>query len=311
MTAARARHVEDHGRPAGETGLFCDLHVHSTASDGTTAPQDLPDLARASQLAAIALTDHDTTDGLADCAAAAERIGLAFVPGIEISADPGPSPSSPATSPIRRGTLHILGLFVAANDAQLKQIQKRMRAARNSRNPAIVEKLNQLGVAIDYEEVLELARAEGTQIIGRPHIADVLTRRGYANSVQNAFSRYLCQGAPAYVRRDRLPAAHAIDAIHHAGGLAVMAHPVQLVRGDGFQLEQHIRRLKDIGLDGIETLHSDHTPDEVESFEDLATRYGLVTSGGSDFHGSRKSVALGSQQVPLAVYERLQEKRRA
>jgi len=309
MTAQHAQEAGEGAGSPGASGWFCDLHVHSTASDGTTLPQDLPKLARAAGLAAMALTDHDTTDGLPACAAAAARIGLTFVPGIEISADPGPPPGRPATSPMRLGTLHILGLFVAAGDAKLRQIRQRMRAARNSRNPAIVEKLNALGVGIDYAEVLDLARAEGTQIIGRPHIAEVLMRRGYADSVTDAFARYLRQGAPAYVRRDRLAANDAIDAIHHAGGLAVMAHPVQLVAGDRDQLEQHVRRLKDSGLDGIETRHSDHTPQEVDFFEDLAKRYGLGTSGGSDFHGSRKSVALGSQRVPFTVFEGLVERR--
>ncbi len=280
--------------------------MHSTASDGTTPPQDLATLAKAAGVAAIALTDHDTTEGLPACAEACARQKIAFVPGIEVSADPGPPPGEPADSPIRRGTLHILGLFVRHDDPLLLAVRERMREARDSRNPAIVGKLNELGVSIRYEEVTTLAATQGTQIIGRPHIAQVLVEKGYVKSVQDAFARYLRQGAPAYVRRDRLPADEAIDAIHHAGGLAIMAHPVQLGAADPDDLEHRVIRLKELGLDGIETRHSDHTANLVARFEALAAKLNLLTTGGSDFHGSRKPVELGSQRVPMAVYERLQ-----
>ncbi|MAE65712.1 MAG: hypothetical protein CMJ18_15695 [Phycisphaeraceae bacterium] len=287
--------------------MYCDLHTHSTASDGTTAPSDLAALAATCSLGAIALTDHDTTDGLDLCAEACRTAHVRFVPGIEISADPGPPPGADPDSPVRRGTLHILGLFVRGDDPHLGAVQQRMRAARDCRNPAIIDKLVELGVTIEYEEVLELARIEGTAILGRPHIAQVLVRKGYVKSVQDAFHRYLGQGAAAYVRRDRLPAAEAIEAVHHAGGLAVLAHPVQLGCRDEQQLTHAVRRLTDLGLDGVETRHSDHTRADTLRFEDLASRFDLLTSGGSDFHGSRKPVELGSQKVPFEVYERLAE----
>ena len=285
--------------------MFCDLHLHSTASDGTVGPADLPRLAVAAGLGAIALTDHDTTEGLPVCAAACRKARIDFAPGIEISADPGPPPDADPDSPVRRGTLHILGLFVRHDATKLHEVRDRMRAARDSRNPAIIARLNDLRIRIDYEEVVELARGQGTQIIGRPHIAQVLIGKGYAKSVQDAFTRYLRQGGPAYVRRDCLAAAEAIDAIHDAGGLAVLAHPVQLQITDPGRLEHFVRHLKDLGLDGIETRHSGHGPSDVERFEILADRYRLLTSGGSDFHGTRKPVELGSQRVPMEIYHRL------
>lgn len=283
---------------------FVDLHCHCTASDGTVSPDDLPTLAKSLDLTAIALTDHDTTRGLPACAAACKRVGIDFVPGIEISADPGPRIDTDGVER-RRGTLHILGLFVKHDDPELAKISERMREARNSRNPAMVEKLQQLGVRISYKEVEELALSEGTQIIGRPHIAQVLVAKSYAKSISDAFTKYLKFGAPAFIRRDYLAPTEAIDAIHHAGGLAILAHPVQLVMPNADELEHAVKRLTDMGLDGIETRHSDHTPALVAHYEKLAQRFNLLTSGGSDFHGTRKTVKLGSQKVPRQVYEQL------
>jgi predicted metal-dependent phosphoesterase TrpH len=280
--------------------------MHSTASDGTIAPEDLPAAAQRAGLEAMALTDHDTTAGVPGCAAAAAALGIAFVPGIEISADPGPPPGGRDDQP-RRGTLHMLGLFVRHDAPELLDVERRMKAARDSRNPAIVERLAALGVRISYEEVLALSRDQGTHIIGRPHIAQVLVSKGYVKSVQDAFARYIGQGQPAYVRRDRMPAADAIAAIHAAGGLAIMAHPVQLGRPDPDDLEYAVKRLLAWGLDGIEIHHSDHTPALVRQYRQLADRLGLLVSGGSDFHGERKPVALGSQNVPIDVYHRLHQ----
>ena len=212
-----------------------------------------------------------------------------------------------AADPPRRGTLHILGLFVRHDDPRLADVHDRMRAARDSRNPAIVERLNELGVPIHYAEVQQIADEQGTRIIGRPHIAAVLMRKGVVKTVRDAFRTYIGQGAPAYVRRDRLPADQAIDAIHHAGGLAVLAHPIQLGLREPGGLEQFLARLKALGLDGIETHHSDHDAAQVRRYTDLARQFDLMPSGGSDFHGARKAVQLGSQNVPLDFYERLRK----
>jgi len=278
--------------------LYCDLHIHSTASDGTSAPDELPALARRAGLSAMALTDHDTTAGLPACAAACAAAKIDFVPGIELSADP--SSVNGRTEP--RGTLHILGLFIRHDDAQLQRVQQRLVKAREDRNPQIITNLNKLGVRMTYEEVVDEAQGH---IVGRPHIAAVLLRKGYVKSIQDAFARYIGEGAAAYARKDRLRADDAIAAIHNAGGLAILAHPVQLRCASADELAHVVRKLKDIGLDGIETRHCDHRPGDVEQLERLAGQLGLLTSGGSDFHGSRKAIELGSQKVPVTVYEAL------
>lgn len=292
--------------------MFCDLHTHSTASDGTIPPAQLAHLARSAGLGAIALTDHDTTEGLAECEAACAKTGIAFVPGIEISADPdiesaGKSSDNDSSSAERRGTLHILGLFVRHGDAKLQEIHHRMREARDSRNPAIVSKLRALGVDIEYDEVCALADTQGTKIIGRPHIAQLLAAKGYVKTIQAAFTRYIGQGGPAYVRRDRLPAVKAIEAIHHADGLAILAHPVQLGLSAHGALEHFVARLRQCGLDGIETHHSDHDPSLIRQYTALAEQFEMLTSGGSDFHGSRKSVGLGCMPVRMSIYETLRQ----
>ncbi|MEX2215403.1 MAG: PHP domain-containing protein [Phycisphaeraceae bacterium] len=286
--------------------MFCDLHMHSTASDGTDPPGALGALASAAGLSAIALTDHDTTAGVAAAEKGCRAAGVAFAAGIEISADPAfakPPKSDPAQE--TSGTLHILGLFVRPDDEQLAAISRQMEQARNQRNPMVIDRLNAIGVRIDYSEVEALAAEEGTAIIGRPHIAQVLLMKGYVKSIQDAFTRYIGIKGAAYVRRDRLHPHDAINAIHHAGGLAVMAHPVQLRYADEDELTYIVRRMIDFGLDAIEARHSDHTPAQVQQFEKLAAREKIMTSGGSDYHGTRKTVAMGGQNVPFDVYERL------
>lgn len=272
--------------------MFIDLHMHSTASDGTDAPAELARIAAELGLSAIALTDHDTTAGLSECAAACEREGITFVPGIELSCERGQE----------RGTLHMLGYFVDPASEPLQRIAAEQIEARDTRNPQIIERLNRLGVDITLEDVRQQA---GDGVIGRPHIAAVLMSRGYAKSMQDAFNRYIGYGAPAYVRKDRLPAGRAIDAVHAAGGLAVLAHPVQLKAADAADLQQVITDLIKLGLDGIEVWHSDHTPADVEQFRRLAERFELLMTGGSDYHGRRKDVAMGSQRVPGSVLEEL------
>jgi len=290
---------------------FCDLHMHSTASDGTDPPGALGALAEQAGVSVIALTDHDTTSGLLACAEGCAAAGVEFVPGIEISADPGPVMTDDfqdgMSGVIRRGTLHLLGLFVRDDDPELARISRQMKAARDSRNPAIVARLQSLGLDIAYEEVESLAAKQGTVIIGRPHIGQVMVDKGLVTDMREAFSQFIGQGGSAYVRRDHLDPRIAIEAIHHAGGLAVLAHPVQLHFENDHQLEQIIERLCGLGLDGIESRHSDHRDAHVVQFESLADKLGLMTTGGSDYHGSRKQVKLGQCRVPYAVYQRLRK----
>jgi 3',5'-nucleoside bisphosphate phosphatase len=286
--------------------MFCDLHMHSTASDGTNTPAELAALAKSEGLGAIALTDHDTTAGLVECEAACKKAGVAFAPGIELSAEAAAVRAAPESDP-RLGTLHILGLFVRHDDPKLLDIHHRLLQARQDRNPQIVRNLQGLGVRIDYDEVLELAGSTGTAVVGRPHIAQVLVKKGYVKSVQDAFARYIGEGKAAYVRKDTLDPRDAIDAIHAAGGLAILAHPIQLRYRDDDELDYMVTKLKDAGLDGVEIRHSDHTAALTEQYQKLAERLGLLVSGGSDYHGSRKAIEMGSQRVALSVFERLRE----
>ncbi|MEM8738819.1 MAG: PHP domain-containing protein [Planctomycetota bacterium] len=302
---------------------FCDLHMHSSASDGTDLPGDLPRLCRDAGLGAFALTDHDTTAGLAACGAAAGRLKIDFVPGIELSVDPdldrareGRSSGVPG-----QGTMHLLGYFVDPEHPPLVEIVERLRVARAERNPRIVEKLSEQGIRIDYGEVVAVAQgggrnagaergvAEVEPVIGRPHIAQVLLQKGYVKSIHEAFVKYLGVGGGAHVRRDRLAAAEAIEVIHTAGGVVSLAHPVQLRAADNAALEHTVSRLKLLGLDGIETGHSDHTPADVRRFTGLAQAMGLVATGGSDYHGSRKPIGLNSERVPIEVMYRLRDAR--
>jgi len=289
--------------------MFCDLHTHSTASDGTDQPGDLAQLAQAAGLGAFALTDHDTAAGLPAAAAAAARVGVDFVPGIELSADPDVRGTGDP-----HGTLHILGYFITHDDPTLAEVQARLRSARQQRNPEMIEKLNALGVSIRYEEVVaaaggDPAAAHDVQdtIVGRPHIAQVMVDKGYVKTIHEAFTQYIGMRGAAYIRKDRLSAGDAIAAIHAAGGLACFAHPVQLGLSDDDAYDLVVRRLADLGIDAIEVRHPDLTPAHTKRFTALAKRFDLLTTGGSDYHGSRKAIELGCQRVPVAAYEALRD----
>ena len=301
--------------------MFCDLHIHSTASDGTDPPEAIPALAKRSGLHAIALTDHDTTEGLETCAAAARKVQIKFVPGIELSANANLDWPIRPNELQKSDGLHLLGYFIKPSK-RMKLIQQQLFNSRGQRNRIVIAKLNDLGVRIDYDEVLAAAGEErpaipndlapseerigqSTTVIGRPHIATVLVRKGYVKSIHEAFTRYLGGRGAAYVPKDRLSATEALDAIHDSGGLAILAHPVQLRFNRLKDLEHLVARLKHLGLDGIESRHSDHGPKDVERFEKLASRFGLLTTGGSDYHGLNKTAQLGRPRVPFRTYETL------
>src|SRR4051812_6235991 len=202
---------------------YVDLHSHSTASDGTFAPADVVRLAKEAGLVGLTLTDHDTIAGLAEAAAEASRLGLTFVPGIEISAVP----------PVENGTLHILGYCIDPQDPVLTEMNRQLIEARDNRNPQIVAKLRELGVDISMPEVEAEARSHGgaegaTPVIGRPNMAALLVKKGVVKTIKEAFNEYLGQGGKAYFDKERLGAKDAISRIRAAGGIPVLAHPVQL-----------------------------------------------------------------------------------
>lgn len=281
---------------------LCDLHSHSTASDGSLSPSDVVRLAERRQLAGIALTDHDTTDGLADAAATAREFPeLTFVPGVELSAVPP------------QGTLHVLGLGIDPAAPSLRTLIDELLAARNERNPRIIARLQELGIKISMDEVREAAigplpphLAAEEMVLGRVHMAQVLLHKGYVKTIDEAFVRYLGDGAPAFVDKERLAPRTVADAIHGAGGLAIIAHPVQLGFENLAQAQRLIRLLVDQGMDGLEVYHSDHSDLLTRFFLDLARQFHLAVSGGSDFHGLVKPhVQLGRPRVPVSILQDL------
>ena len=285
---------------------YVDLHTHSTASDGTMSPTELMRAAKNAGLVGIALTDHDTGNGLKEAAAEAAKLGLRFVPGIEISAD-YPAP----------GTLHILGHFIDPESTGLKTMSKILLDARNERNPRIVERLNELGCKITMEQVRGIAEEKvppGTPVvIGRPHVAEALVRAGCVASIKQAFDVYLGTTGTAFFPKERLSPKQAIECIHEAGGLATVAHPVQLKPENPAHLTTIINHLAEAGLDGIEVWHCDHDERASAMMLELSKRYGLIPTGGSDYHGHHKAdVLLGrgrkNVQVPAEVLDRLEAK---
>lgn len=274
---------------------YIDLHCHSTASDGTLAPAEVVKLAHESGLSALALTDHDTVAGIASAAAAAGAVGIDFLPGIEISCQ-FPHP----------GTMHLLGYGVDPESAVLKDLSRRLIEARDNRNPKIVRRLNELGVAITMEEVEDVA---GGDVVGRPHIAAVLVRKGYSGSTKTAFDKYLGTTGSAYFDKERLSPRQAIEMICQSGGLSVLAHPVQLRASNDAEFDRIVKDLVDLGLGGLEVIHSDHDAGMVERYSDLADRYGLLQTGGSDFHGGNKQdIRLGfanGRRIPRRMFDDL------
>ena len=268
---------------------FVDLHTHTTASDGSLAPAELIALADRLKLAAIAVTDHDTTVGLAPArAAAAECSELAFIPGVEVSAT------------FTGGTMHLLGLGVDDRSPKLSQMLDLLAAGRHARNPAIIAKLNALGLELTFDEVVAFAEPSG--ILSRNHIAQAMVHRGHVKNRTEAFDRYLTSGGPAYVTRSKLDPAETIAAIRDAGGLAALAHPKQLGCENTAQLERVVRELMAAGLEGIEVYHSDCSPTQTRQYLDLTRKLGLIAIGGSDFHGRGKpDVELGHPRVPLSL----------
>ncbi len=284
---------------------FVDLHTHSTASDGTYTPTELVRAAVHAGLVGLALTDHDTGNGLLEAEAEAQRLGLRFVPGIEISAD-YPSP----------GTMHILGHFIDPQSEALNDMSRILLEGRNARNPQIIQRLNQLGCSITMAQVEAIARAgmpAGAPIVvGRPHIAQALVQAGCVASMKQAFDVYLGTTGAAFFPKERLTPRQAIDCIHKAGGLATLAHPVQLRTENPAHLQTVINHLAEAGLDGIEVYHCDQTPRESDYYLELAKRYNLIPTGGSDFHGHNKAdVILGrgrnNVKVPVELLNRLEE----
>ncbi len=257
-----------------------DLHVHSTASDGSFAPAEVVRQAKEGGLTAMALTDHDTVDGLSEAVAEGERIELEVIPGVEISAQfPG-------------GTMHILGLFVDYHNGRLDERLAVLKQARIDRNPQIIAKLNTLGIPVTMARVEEIS---GGGQVGRPHIARALQEAGFVTSIQQAFDIYLRKGGKAYVGKFRFPPGQALAMIREAKGIPVLAHPFTLGLGSAYALKNLVIELKGLGLAGLEVFYSEHTREQEALYLKLAQELGLLITGGSDYHGLNKpEITLGN-----------------
>lgn len=274
-----------------------DLHIHSTASDGSLTPHEIIAQARLLKLKAIAITDHDTLEGVRALMTPDTPEDIHVLSGVEIS-------SIPPLPIVSSGSFHILGYGMRLDDPGLNNALQRIRLARDERNPKMISRLAQLGMPITLEDV----RSEsGGEIVGRPHMARVLIKKGYVTSIEDAFGKYLAKGRPAYVEKYKLDCAQAISVITHAGGIAVLAHPSSLGL-DTQALTPLLLAMKNMGLSGLEAYYSDHSPEMTHEYCTLAERLGLVVTGGSDFHGSFKAdIHMGSGKgglcVPFRVYQ--------
>ena len=270
-----------------------DLHTHTTRSDGSATPEELIQLASSKRAQAVAITDHDTVAAIVEARAAADRFGIEFVAGIEISAEYSP------------GTMHILGYCIDEESMGLAEKLNGLKKAREQRNPQIATRLQSLGFGISYDEVAQIA---GSEIVGRPHFARLMVERGYVASIQEAFDLFLKKDAPAYVEKARLSPSDSIALIHEAGGIAVLAHPYQLKLSCYEQVDELVGQLASLGLDGIEAIYSRHSAIERASYSRIAAHHGLLVTGGSDYHGSYKPdisivSGLGDLNVPYALLE--------
>ncbi len=280
---------------------LCDLHTHTTASDGSDSPEELIRLSRETGLSAVSITDHDTTAGLARGAEAAGELGVEFIPGIELSVA------------FPQGNMHLLGYFIDENSPALKEVLIRVQSARAERNPRILDRLNELGLPISMEELEEMA--QGGQI-GRPHIARIMVEKGFVKSVGQAFDKYLKKGGPAYAPKSILGPADAINTVRKSGGIPVLAHPFSLMTRDGRELEDIILDLKSQGLMGMECWYSEHDEHFTALCLDICRRNRLVATGGSDYHGKAKpyihlGTGKGNLRIPYSCVEALKAARDA
>lgn len=273
-----------------------DLHVHSTYSDGSLSPQELVTLAKEKNLAAFALTDHDTTEGIDSALSSAQNSALEIIPGIELSTKYGES------------EIHILGLYIDHHNESFQTFLTQFQESRIQRNQSMCKKLNAYGVMIDYDE---LANEYADSVITRAHFARYLLKKGYVKSHAEAFDRYVGDHAPCYIPRSKIAPEEGISLIQKCGGFAVLAHPILYHMSDE-RLDALVARLKDAGIGGIEAVYSTYHEREERKIRALAQKYDLLLSGGSDFHGKAKpGLELGNGYgklfVPYAFLEKIKE----
>jgi len=272
--------------------LRADLHTHSTASDGLNEPADIVRQAKQVGLRAISLTDHDAVLGLDEAIEAGEKLGIEVIPGIEIST-------------LENGQdVHVLGYFINHKDKDFLHNLEELQRVRDSRNEMMIAKLNELGIEITLAEVTKKLRRDSTNI-GRPHIGEVLLEKGVVKTMEEAFDKYLGKNGKAYINPVRISPEEGIDLIKKAGGVPVLAHP------GVYDDDVMVARLIKYGLAGIEAFHPDHDSYGERKYRDMAERYGVLATGGSDFHGSRGGAMfhapIGKKTVLYEVVKKLKQ----
>ena len=275
-----------------------DLHLHTRASDGTLTPSELVDLCAARGLNVIAISDHDSTEGLTEAFASAEsHPDLRVIPAIELSTDvPG-------------SEIHILGYFIDTSDVDFQETLRRFREGRFDRGRAMVERLNSMGYDIEWSRVQQIA---GDASIGRPHIASAMVEAGYFKYPNQVFDELIGRDGPAYVERMKLTPEDAIRMLRRNGAAPVMAHPtysqIKSSRGEVQQLDTTVRQMKEYGIVGIEVFYGDYTPDQVAHLNRIADELDLIPCGGSDYHcsGNPGEPEPGSVGPPMETVSRLE-----
>ena len=267
-----------------------DFHTHSTASDGVLSPTELVDLAASQGVLYHALTDHDSTEGIAEArAAAGKHAGYTLIPGVEMGTD------------IEGAEVHMLGLYLSPDDAKLQEMLKSLREGRVGRGFGIVEKLRGMGIMIEWERVQQIA---GDASVGRPHIAQALVEAGYVPKVADAFDKWIGRNGPAYVEREKMTPAESVRCIVERGGMACMAHPADLP-----DLDALLAELRAAGMGAMEVFYKDYSPETVERLRMASERHGLLPLGGSDYHGifGNMEPLPGNIPLPDSAIERFLE----
>jgi len=275
--------------------MSIDLHLHTSASDGILSPSEVVRYAVKKGLKAIAITDHDTIDGIEEGLREGQRVNLTVIPGVEISVD------------FSGGTMHMLGYLFDKGDEILREKLSLLQKFRAERNPRIAERLSRLGMPLQYEEVEKIA---GGGQVGRPHFARLMVQKGYVRSEQEAFDKYLKKGAPAYEEKMRFTPSDAVALILRAQGVPVLAHPFTLNCQGEEELDRIVKGLVEAGLKGIEVYYSEHSEKETREYQCLTDKYGLIVTGGSDFHGDKSSgidigTGRGNLNIPYELLDNL------
>lgn len=280
-----------------DTGMI-DMHVHSSASDGTFSPDALMEEAKRAGLCAMALTDHDTMDGTALAAETAKKLDIEFVPGVELSTD------------YLGCEIHVLGYYVSKDHPELKSMMEQFRDFRSSRNERMVESLQKEGFTITMED---LKKRSPDSVLSRAHVAKYLVETGQVPDIPFVFANYIGEGCRCYIQRPKISPVEAVNLIRSAGGLPVLAHPVMYKLSD-VNLNQMIQEMKDAGMCGMEAIYSENTAKDEAHFRELAASFDLLVTGGSDFHGANKpdiklGIGKGNLQIPYSILHALKEVR--